>query len=269
MKILLNYADINFRKQQKLNSKTGLNVGGFDKVIEFNPELLGDEFYKEHGSFVANNKKGAGYWIWKPYLILKTLLEYSNEGDYIFYCDSGAMFINSVEYLIEALEKSNQEILLTEIPLLEYQWTKKECFIELGCEGDEYKNTNQIQGGFILIKNSRNTIRFFENFMNVCSNYKLISDVMDENINKDLLSHRHDQSLLSLLAKREKLEVFRDISQYGIRPWQYIKPDRDYCIRKYPNSTYPQIVNLFRRDNWRKVLVKEKIKDLIGARLRY
>jgi hypothetical protein len=32
------------------------------------------DFWDRHGEFVKNNPKGHGYWIWKSYLTLKTLV---------------------------------------------------------------------------------------------------------------------------------------------------------------------------------------------------
>lgn len=269
MKILINYADDNFKKQQKKNTKSGLKLGGFDKVFEYGPDRISKEFNNKHSSFIKNNKKGGGFWIWKPYIILETLLNRSKEGDYIFYSDSGAIFIESIDYLIEDLERSKQEIFLTEIPLLEYQWTKRECFLELDCIENKYLFSNQVQGGFILLKNSKMAIKFLQEYSRFCSNYNLINDDRKLEINPDLIKHRHDQSILSLLAKKWGLKFFRDISQYGVRPWQYIAPNRDYHIKSYNNSNYPQIVSLYRSDNWRKVLIKERVKDLIGCKLRY
>lgn len=268
LKILINYADSNFKKQQRINSKTGLKIGGFDKVIEYRPEKLGDDFYDKHSSFIKNNKRGAGYWIWKPYIILDTLLKRAKENDYVFYSDSGAMFINSVDYLVEALENSNQDIFITELPLIEYQWTKRECFLKLDCYKDEFVYSNQLQATFLLIKRTNFSINFAKEYYELCSDYSLINDDFDPKINNDLIDHRHDQSVLSLLAKKMGIKPFRDITQYGLRPWQYVSPNREYHIKSYNNSNYPQILSLYRRDDWRKVLIKEKIKNKLGFTLR-
>lgn len=268
MKILINYSNDKYLKQQKLNTNSGKKYGGFDKVIEYDLNNLGKDFLDEHSDFLKENERGGGYWIWKPYIILNTLLNEASEGDYVFYCDSGSMFVNSIDYLIRDLETSNQDLLLTEIPLLEYQWTKKECFIELDCLKEEYVYSNQIQSGFILIKKTENTIDFFKEYLLLCTKYELINDTYDKQINKDLIDHRHDQSILSLLAKKRGYQFFRDISQYGFRPWQYTAKGRDFSIVSYSNSNYPQIVSLYRKDKWWKVYFKEKLKNKLGFKLK-
>jgi hypothetical protein len=268
LKILINYADENFKSQQKLNSKSGQKKGGFDQVIEFSPKDLNGEFLEKHSSFMHSNKRGGGYWLWKPYILLKTLVEYTNDGDYVFYCDSGCFFINSIDYLIDVLEKSKQDILLTEIPLLEYQWTKKECFLALNCLDDRILYSNQIQGGYILVKKTKESVSFIEEYLNVCSQYELLDDSKNIDINNNLIDHRHDQSILSLLSKKRGFVFFRDISQYGQRPFQYLTPDRDFIIKRYENSNYPQIICSYRKNKWWLVYLKERIKDKLGFKIK-
>ena len=46
------------------------------------------EFLDIHENYMLNNHRGYGYWIWKPYIILKTL-ESMNENDILVYTDAG------------------------------------------------------------------------------------------------------------------------------------------------------------------------------------
>lgn len=34
------------------------------------------DFWNRHNIFISNNKRGYGYWLWKPYIILKNYGEY-------------------------------------------------------------------------------------------------------------------------------------------------------------------------------------------------
>ena len=62
----------------------------FDKFhIYYDTDLKNDsQFLNEHSNFIENNPRGYGYWLWKPYIIFKTMLQIK-EGDTILYCDSG------------------------------------------------------------------------------------------------------------------------------------------------------------------------------------
>ena len=44
MKILINYADTKYYNSQKKNSQTGLDIGNFDKVINYNRGSLDPTF---------------------------------------------------------------------------------------------------------------------------------------------------------------------------------------------------------------------------------
>ena len=62
----------------------------FDKTILYTAEDLQSdtEFWFKHGIFIENNPRGYGYWLWKPYLIKKTMLKMKH-GDVLLYLDCG------------------------------------------------------------------------------------------------------------------------------------------------------------------------------------
>ena len=52
-------------------------------------DLQADEvFWKQHGAFIEANPRGYGYWLWKSYLILRTLSQLQ-ENDVLLYVDAG------------------------------------------------------------------------------------------------------------------------------------------------------------------------------------
>ena len=52
------------------------------------------EFWNRHGTFIENNKRGYGYWLWKSYLINKTIGKLK-DGDILLYADSGCEILKS------------------------------------------------------------------------------------------------------------------------------------------------------------------------------
>jgi hypothetical protein len=263
MKVAINYADANFKKAQTLNTKTAKKKGGFDRVIEYGPHDIDYEFKEKHKE-IFNQKRGGGYWLWKPYIIKKTLqsLEW---GDYLFYCDSGAFYINSINKLIDSLEENQLDIMAFENPLIEKQWTKEDCFILMQCVGNEYKNTNQRIATYILFKKTKNVMKFVDEYLNFCANNKIVTDEQSTlGTNDELfIDHRHDQSVFSLLTKKYNIPAFREPSQYGKRPWEYFSNNRLYNSKKYMNSNYPSILISYRKASPCRFYLKEKIKDLL------
>lgn len=221
MKVYMNYADDAFKVQQDYALKMAKKNGDFDKVIGFGRSDIDARFYEEHKT-ILDQKKGGGYWLWKPYFILKTL-ETLNDGDYLFYSDSGAFFLKSVDILIDELEKYDQDIMGFELPLIEKQWTKQELFVRMDCDTEEFYETNQILASYMLIRKSEFSKEFFNKYLEISCDELNITDKYDYNIlqNKEFIEHRHDQSIFSLLYKKFKLKVFKDPSQFGKYPISY------------------------------------------------
>ena len=257
MIVAINYADENFKKAQQFNTKTAYSKGRVDKVIQYSPKDIDKKFYLEN-KYILDKPRGGGYWLWKPYIILKTMKEMS-KGDYLFYCDSGAAYINDIRYLIKDLEKSGQDIMAFELPLLENQWTKNKTFELRNCNSTGFRKSNQILATYIFIKVSDYSIQFINQYLNMCKNRSILIDDKCEQ-SEDFIQHRHDQSIFSLLCKKNSIKPFRDPSQYGIRPWEYLANGRVYNPKNYINSSYPQIIVSFRTEDGKKYVVKDRIK---------
>ncbi len=230
-KILINYANDAFKEAQKVNTKTGKEVGGFDRVIEYSPKDIDKKFY-EKNKHLLTKLRGGGYWLWKPYIILKTLQRKEvNKGDFIFYCDSGSYFIDKIDYLNTLCKKYNQDILPfgnKNVPL-EKNWTKRDAFILMKLEGDKYANSPQYGTGFIMIRKSSFSIKFFKEFLKYAQDKRIITDspsTFGKNYN-GFKENRHDQSIFSLLCKKYNLKFFR-------QPWQIGNSDINSFKDKYP-----------------------------------
>jgi hypothetical protein len=132
MKLLINYANKTFRKSQKLNSKTGLEIGLFDKVISYAPKDINADFYQRNEK-ILKQRRGNGYWLWKPYVIQKSL-NILHEGDFLFYCDSGAYFIKPKITMTKIISETGIDIISFELTHQKNIWTKRDAFILMGCD---------------------------------------------------------------------------------------------------------------------------------------
>ena len=251
MKVLINYANSSYRQYQEYNSKTGLSKGGFDKVIEYSPKDIDPQYYSSNKS-ILDIERGAGLWLWKPYIILKTLGSMA-EGDYLFYADSGSYFVRPVDHLISCLENDKKEIMTFDTPLLNIQFAKAE-FVELLGPGlENWLYSTQVMAGFILLKNTENTRKLMAEFLSLCERKELISYPQDEPQHKHFVAHREDQTILSYLVWKNGVKPYRDPTQYGNMPLEQVKYGIDkiglsyVCFKKYGNSNYPNILILYRK----------------------
>lgn len=231
---LINYADKKFYESQKLNSKTGLEVGGFDKVIEYGFKDL-DEDFKIRNKVILNEYRLAGYAVWKPYIVLKTLRELE-DSEFLFYCDSGSYWIDSVRFLMKELEDIGSWLLSFrgyDEPLpVEKKWCKRDAFILMGCDTPEYTDTIQIYDGFFMIKNCAEARKFFEEWLAFNEDMRVASDIPNECGKEnypEFKDHRHDQAIMSLLVKKWKIKMC------DLLPDQYRPIQESY--------RYPQLIN--------------------------
>lgn len=221
MKEYINYSDAKFQKQQKFALFMAKYFGKFDKIIGYGPNDINENFYKKYEN-ILNQPRGGGYWLWKPYLIYKTL-EQLSDGDYLFYSDSGAFFLKNVDILINELKKYNQDIMGFELPLIEEQWTKKELFLNMKCNEDKYYQSNQILASFMLIKKTNLSMKFIKQYLDYSCNEINITDKYSKNVKQisSFIDHRHDQSIFSLLYKKYGFRAFKDPTQFGKYPAGY------------------------------------------------
>lgn len=239
MILAINYADDKFKATQKFNTKCALKFGA-DKVREYSPEDLSAEF-RENNKEILTCSRGGGYWLWKPYVI-KDALSRVNEGDYVVYTDSGSAFINKIEYLIKAMSHVGTDVMAFSITHLEKYYTKRDAFILMDCDAPEYYDTPQICGTYIILKKTEFSCRFIEKYLHYASDTRIITD--DENVmGKDnyegFVDNRHDQSVLSLLCKKEGIPPFRDPSEWGLNK-------EAFSGEINARSTYPQMIESHR-----------------------
>lgn len=232
MNILINYANDVFRESQKRNSIAGKEVGLFDEVISYSPKDIDAEFFNRNKR-ILQQKRGNGYWLWKPYFIKKTL-EAAKYGDFVFYCDSGSYFIRPVTPLIDRSIATGQEIIVFDLTYLEREWTKRDAFILMDCDSEKYSESIQRLGSFSLWKKSPFTMNFVDEYLRYAQDERIISDMENQcgypNY-PEFKEHRHDQSIFSLLTKKYDLKAYRDPSQFG-----------NGEIQRYPNSEYEQLI---------------------------
>ena len=274
-KVFLTYTDSKFDKQKKAALLFAWLFGNFDKVIGTSPQNI-HQIFKNKYQEILSAPKGGGYWLWKPYIINKTLKKL-NHGDFLFYSDASSIFLKKVDILIQELDKHNQDIMGFELPLIEEQWTKPDLFINMGCEGEKYSRSNQIMASFILIKKSVNSEIFIKQYLDYACDKTNLTDLENDKVIKSecLIDHRYDQSIFSLLYKKYNLHPFKDPSQYGNDPNGYsgisqeiddnnlhiLKNGRKFRINKY-EETYNLVIYLYRRSNI-KVIIKFMVKNIL------
>lgn len=226
----INYANGRYLKAQQYCSQSAKQVG-FDEVISYNIKDI-DEVFFERNKNILNQPRGAGYWIWKPYLIKKTL-DKINFGDLLVYSDSGSIYQASIHPLIDAIKKDKHGVLSFELKgLIEKDYTKRDAFVLMNLDDPKFTESSQREATYIWMIKNDFTIQLISEYLEFAQNENIITDLPNqygENYST-FKDHRHDQSIWSLLCKKYEIEPHRLISQHGL-----------HLINDFPNDKWGQI----------------------------
>jgi hypothetical protein len=249
---------------------------GIDNIISFyDYDLKSRSFYKKNKK-ILDIPKGAGLWLWKPFFILEGLSKIQ-DGDCLLYVDSGSLFIADPSELFKICNTNKSGILAFDAsPLNNSQWTKRDTFINLNADEKRYWECKHIIGTVIGFRKNNFTVEFVKEWLKNCQDYNTISE--SENIHgqenlPDFIDHRMDQSILSILIERYKIETYRNPSKWG----NYLKVEQfrekeefvgypylvkntiqEYASNTYVNSPYGTIF-IFNRQLENKPVTKGKI----------
>jgi hypothetical protein len=256
MLYLVNYADEKFKSAQRYNSRTALTHGGFDHVFECDPAGIDPAFAQENHA-ILSLPRGGGYWLWKPYFIRKFLAQ-MEEGQVLVYSDAGSYFRSSAKPLAILPDQFKQDVIPFELELFESAWTKRDAFVLMDCDGQDYEKSRQRLASFIVVRKSAFSIEFFDRYLAYCTDSRILTDA--DNVCglpnfDDFTEHRHDQSVFSLLSKSYGLQAFRDPSQWG-----------NSRLAEYVNSDYGQVIEHTRSKNPKEAKLFYRIKRMILPR---
>lgn len=208
--IFASFATEDLADQRDRLCDSALNVG-FSEVRRWSSGDYANTDFYENNKTILSQSRGAGYWLWKPYLILREL-KAMRHGDLLVYCDAGRKSYYKYSFkqfpskLVEFAKNTEQGFLLG--PAL-YQhgslskWTKRDCLILLGMDDLETLAKPTIQATWSLWICSQASIDFVEQWLGYCCDPRCLTDMSNTigfDNHPDFVDHRHDQSVLTLVA---------------------------------------------------------------------
>jgi hypothetical protein len=211
----------------------------FTKIYSYTEkDLMEDtEFFDKNSNFILNNPRGYGYWLWKPYLIKKTL-EKMETGDMLLYLDSGCELNihgkDKMQHFINLAQE--KKIIGTIAGSTDCNYTKMDLIKYLKMDNNiELLIRPQMQACALLMQKCDIIVKLFNEMYEIGSNnYNLIDDSPSVATNYNIFrEHRHDQSIFSLLVKKYNL------INYDLNPtdWGYGLPASKIYL--HYGITYP------------------------------
>jgi len=232
-KHFITYGDGIFTQQSKRIKKEASNSGLFDTSYSYSREDTGP-LYLKHKKFIDEHPTGSGYWIWKPWIILQTLLKI-NEGEIVVYADAGCCFVNQGTHK-ESREKSFHDLIdilrNADRPFMAFSPHTKENFTKNDydqsdmqkkpvlkqfdlLENENFKNYCALEAGLIFIKKTPFTVAVMYYWMNLMTmdDYALIREW--EHHSGNIVP---EQALLNIVFFQFDLIKVKGAHLYGATP---------------------------------------------------
>ena len=183
---------------------------GFDKAERLYcdqcPDCLGDFYILNSKTLKA--ERGAGYWLWKPYLIFHAMY-FMNDDDILVWSDAGIEWIGNVR---EIVNRMDQDIFMFTNGWKHVEWCKMDCIMAInGYDDSDFRGTDydvrdyagytQVQASVIFFRVNQKTRDFVKEWLLWCQMPGFIDDSPSKLPNfPTFAEHRHDQAILTCLA---------------------------------------------------------------------
>lgn len=190
-------------------------AGRADRVVVYREADLPPECF-------LPGTRGCGWWAWKPWCILNTLKNHASPGDVVVYCDAGVAVEGSIRSIVQDMD----DVLLFRMPgwtVRDFSngcWTKGDA-LHLMAATEAEKSAVQVNAAVQAYKHTPGALRFLEEYLRWCGMHEVVDDTNGRYVpnGPGFVDHRHDQSVLSILACRPppetRLVVARDVTQWS------------------------------------------------------
>lgn len=203
---LVTFSDEKFKSKQEFLNTYSKNIGL--KTFSYTYDWLKEQSFYQDSKDVFENSVGKGFFSWKPYILLDAMSKFS-EGDIVFYCDTNDIFHKDLIPFVENL--INDDFCLFVLGgSSNKDWTKRDCFVFMDCDEEDYWNCTQLEAGISFWKVCNKSVEIISEWLEYCKDRRIVSD--DENVcGKEnfpsFKEHRRDQSIITNLAVKHGLSV--------------------------------------------------------------
>lgn len=225
------YSAENMTKSRELCASSAERMGA-EQLYVYSKNHVSDDFWSD-SSEILRAKRGAGYWLWKPYFINEVMKE-CNAGDILIYGDAGVEFIAPFQHIIDVMD---QDLFLFCNGHLHKEWCKMDVMQAINGGIIE---TMQAQASVIFIRVNQYTRNFIKEWLLWCQMPGMIDDSSSKLPNVPTFAeHRYDQAILTCLAIREgiKLHWWADAMWYESQRY------------RWPDDHYPSMFRHHRKRN--------------------
>jgi len=196
---------------------------GADKILVYDDWWLQntqkDFCEKNRWAFDHPHKRGFGWYIWKPYIIIDALNK-ANDGDIVLYCDADTYPTGDLSPLYAICEKRGGIMIFSAVGYFQRQWCKRDCFIVMNQDDPKYYDVPAGVARFMLFQKGSPVAKKFldEWLMYTCDPRANTFDpsVLGPEL-AGFIEHRCEQAIMTNLAYKYGCRLFREACQLGNR----------------------------------------------------
>ena len=144
------------------------------------------DFYKQNKT-ILDQKRGNGYWAWKPYIIMNAL----QEEERILYLDASILFNKEDKENVYHFTNFPTAITSVCTSFLNREWTDPRCLKAMNIDIKDHWDSCQIWAGIIAC--TPLAFPILHEWLHYCTMEEAVCD------HEEYKTHRHDQSILSFL----------------------------------------------------------------------
>lgn len=267
MKYLVIFGSKGYELPKWLLSKSALITKCVDKVLEWDDVKIRQTKFYEENRKILDQKRGAGYWMWKPFIILEELKKLKKD-DYLLYSDAQMLALENCEKLYEICHRENGILLFTNMPQTIECWCKRDALILSGLDTPEVRSSFDYAAMMSVWQNTPQARAFLEEWLEMCKDERMLTDLPNTQGKENyplFIDHRHDQSLYSLLAVKKGIKRHRAPNQYGKRYKRCAAFKEDtygelfqahFSLHSIARNLkiYPRLLHMLAADLWSKLI---------------
>ena len=196
---LISYASDYIYKQNQNNLVASASLTqAFDVIISYQPHHLDPKFIEENKEIITQ-KRGAGYWLWKPYFILQTL-NMMPENDILMYVDTTNIFKDKLNEILKLSEAHDVILFQASKSSKNINYIKRDLIDKMFPNDLSFLERPQLEGGYLILRNNLKSRDLIRNWLELAKDPRLITDSPSKNPEyPEFIDHRHDQAILSAL----------------------------------------------------------------------
>lgn len=250
----VNFADGCCENEQRQSSETALQFGA-DESRPLRGDFLDADFKERNHALLTFNRTPEltqhktptgkiGYYVWKAYVVLRTLEDPSLPWDttVVAWTDAGIHFVDDMRPLIQKYLRTS-DVAATRTPMLEGDFSKRDAFLLLDADYQTIIETNQVATGFILLRKTQLAINFARQWLRACEDARIMTEEPSVLGAPDYFTFKNnndDQTAFSLIFKKHGFHAFsvgeRDSVVYtGRNLAKFIKASDDFAVGREGN----------------------------------